>query len=138
MKLKHTNFLRYYDQARLILPFEPYTRTDELPLGQNGNCLKTDKYGNRTEIKWERNGNGTVLPVLLYGRQMEKKNLTPTVHHFITQSIYIITSNNHFTLRKITTILAHLKEISNYNHYSFKSIISYNQLTSCKSRLIKR
>ena len=68
VKLKHTNFLRYYDQARLILPSGPYTKTDELPLGQNGNGLKMDKNSNLTEIKRERNGNGTVLPVPLYGR----------------------------------------------------------------------
>ena len=29
---------------------------DGLPVGQNGNGLKTDKNGNRTEIKRERNG----------------------------------------------------------------------------------
>ena len=34
----------------------PFTRTDELPVGQNGNGLKTDKNSNRTEIKRERNG----------------------------------------------------------------------------------
>ena len=54
--------------ARLIKPSGPSTRTDGLPLGQNGNGLKTDKNGNRKEIKRERNGNGTVLPVPLYGR----------------------------------------------------------------------
>ena len=45
-------------------------RMDEQTLGQNGNGLKTDKNGNRTEIKRERNGNDTVLPVPLYGRKM--------------------------------------------------------------------
>ena len=54
--------------ARLISPSGSFTRTDELPLEQNGNGLKTDKNTNRTEIKRERNGNGTVLPVPLYGR----------------------------------------------------------------------
>ena len=39
-------------------------------VGQNGNSLKTDKNGNRTEIKRKRNGNGTGLSVPLYGREM--------------------------------------------------------------------
>ena len=70
-EVKTLNSCAINDQAHLILPSEPFTRTDELPLGQNGNGFKTDKNTNRTEIKRERNGNGTVLPVPLYGRQME-------------------------------------------------------------------
>ena len=75
------------EQARLISPSGSFTGTYELPLGQNGKGLKMDKNTNRTEIKRERNWNGTVLLVPLYGRQMEKKNLITTVHHFITESI---------------------------------------------------
>ena len=94
-EVKTLNSCAINDQAHLILPSGPFTRTDELTLGQNGNGFKTDKNTKRTEIKRELNGNGTVLPVPLYGRQMEKK-----------LKVYNITSNNHFSLRKITTILA--------------------------------
>ena len=49
----------------------PYSRVLLRPLlTAKFNGLKTDKNGNRTEIKWERNGNGTKLPVPLYGRSM--------------------------------------------------------------------
>ena len=44
--------------------------------------------------------------------------LTPTVNHFITES----TSNNHFSLRKITTILA--KKMK----YLITTISALNQL----------
>ena len=104
-EVKTLNSCAINDQAHLILPSGPFTRTDELPLGQNGNGFKTDKNTNRTEIKRERNGNGTVLPVPLYGRQMETFfGRVPYI--ILLQKVYNITSNNHFSLRKITTILA--------------------------------
>ena len=92
-EVKTLNSCTIYDQAHLILPSGTFTRTDELPLGQNGNGFKTDKNINRAEIKRERNGNGTVLPVPLYGRQMEKI-LTPTNNHNIgkKQMKYLITT----------------------------------------------
>ena len=48
---------------------------------------------------------------------------TPTVHHFITESIQHITSNNHFSMRKITTILSK-KQIK----YLITAISALNQL----------
>ena len=83
-----------------------FTRTDELPLGQNGNGLKTDKNTNSTEIKRERNGNGTVLPVPLYGWQMEKKNFDAYHTSFYYRKYITLHKNIIFSLRKITTILA--------------------------------
>ena len=41
---------------RIYFDVRPFTWTDGLPLGQNGNGLKTDKNGNHTVIKRERNG----------------------------------------------------------------------------------
>ena len=87
VKLEHTKFLRYYVQDRLILLSGPYNRTYELPLGQNGNGLKMDKNSKRTEIKQgtEREWHGIARPVL----QTINGNffLTPTIHHYITESI---------------------------------------------------
>ena len=45
-------------------------------MGQNGNGLKTDKNGNRTEVKRERNG--IARPVVRTGDG--NFLLTPTVH----------------------------------------------------------
>ena len=58
------------------MPYGPFTRTDGLPVGQNGNGLKTDKNGNRTEIKRERNG--ITRPVVQTGDG--NFFLTPTVY----------------------------------------------------------
>ena len=56
----------------------PFTRTDGLPVGQNGNGLKTDKNGNRTEIKREWERNGITRPVVWMGDG--NFFLTPTVY----------------------------------------------------------
>ena len=55
-------------------------------MGQNGNGLKTDKNGNRTEIKRERNG--ITRPVVRTGDG--NFFLTPTVHMSLTQTMYVL------------------------------------------------
>ena len=109
------------DQARLISPSGSFTRTDELPLEQNGNGLKTDKNTNLTEIKRERNGNGTLLPIPLYGRLMGTF-FRRLLYIILLEKVYNITSNNPFSLRKKTTILA--KQMK----YLITTISALNQL----------
>ena len=61
-------------------------------MGQNGNGLKTDKNGNRTEIKRERNG--ITRPVVRTGDG--NFFLTPTVYCFKNDAVEEITSRSRY------------------------------------------